>query len=259
MARTIILGDRPVGQQFEGAAYVVEDHGGTLYGTRRVPCGCYHMLRILEGHGPTTDGSTHLCDEHAIDEDDEAVLCPPMGWAIWNLAEDQEHRDAFLAERKGVGELLAYWATLAARPDDRYDDTGMLSDALDAEIDLAMQGKVRTLEDARNWADRVLFIARKSESNPPNAGFRRDAEIEGTVVLTWYGTWTQGRFVWIQLFDGVCGDGSPCLVARLEWNTGTGQPSRFLSDLADIIPSSTECGYEQESNTTAGGYDREHL
>lgn len=250
-ARTTILGDRPVGKQFDGVKYAVEEHNGGRYGVRRAPCGCYHMLRLNE-YGPTCDGSTNLCDEHAIPDEyeaeDETPLCPPSGWAVWNLAETPEFAEMFATERRGVGELLAFWAWLAARPDERYDETGMLCDALDAEMDLARQGKVRTLDEARDWADRVMLIRKLSESNPPNAGFR-EGDIEETIVLSWDGTWTQNRRVWIQLAQGNDANGSPCLLARVEWDTGTGQPSRFLADLAGTITTTTESGeFESEGD-----------
>lgn len=73
------------------------------------------------------------------------------------------------------------------------------------------------------WARRVLDAAQEEEGgNAPNASATLDEE--GFLLLRWDGTFTAGRWVSMEFAD--LADGK--LQCRLEWCSGTGNPSRYL-------------------------------
>lgn len=40
-----------------------------IYQVYTAPCGCENRTYVEEGHGPSCDGQTNLCDAHAIQDD----------------------------------------------------------------------------------------------------------------------------------------------------------------------------------------------
>lgn len=102
---------------------------------------------------------------------------------------------------------------------------------------------VDPLEMILAWADGVRADAAKAESNPAKS----EAYIETTtvtrstrvgatgriiagrcerkLVLSWAGSWTAGRWVEMTLREMAHGD----YAVAIEWDSGTGQPSRFLA------------------------------
>jgi len=172
----------------------------------------------------------------------ETKLCPAQGWV--NLNQD------------GVKKALCYWQSLACRlfplrPDnnwgygnipspeqlkvweEEYADELRADAVLKAAYD-TLSDKVTALsssQEVMEWAKEVILLARKTEHNPPHAGYKLD----DACFLYWNGTWTVGRKVCLLVWENEDG-----MHGHLSWDTGTGEPSRFLSDICDFITEEAE-------------------
>lgn len=185
--------------------------------------------------------------------------CPPEGSANWALAAEHKNHAELMACRQGAVSLLQYWAVLACRPNTQ-EEYG----AFDLLMDTVLWAK--TPEEVAFWAAQVLFLARQCEDNPPKATAKMKEN--GSVRLTWSGTFTQGRFIDIHAWS--LDQGTPfwarsrwarhghgrkniacpgTLCTDLTWDTGTSRPSAFLADLTDLLRSASH----DSTNSTQEG------
>jgi hypothetical protein len=137
-----------------------------------------------------------------------------------------------------VREALNIWAELACRSEDGAATASAPYENIDA---------------IRDWADDVLDAARAAEGNwspaadsafwkteeereiilpyPNSSVFHKGERIsfvtDAALVLAWRGSWTPNRWVLIEIW-GSHGNPNAVSMARLSWDTGTGEPSAFL-------------------------------
>jgi hypothetical protein len=123
---------------------------------------------------------------------------------------------------------LRKWMKLACRVGD-VSDPYWAGDESVEEMSLAyaslMGASPRTTEEILSWANCVMQLAQEWEHNPPIASAKWDKTMgDGVLRLSWDGTFNSER--WFVLFVWDTEEG---LAGRMEWNTGTGRPSRFLA------------------------------
>lgn len=169
--------------------------GNTLigFGRRGVPKKAQIRVGLLEYDELTRPT---ISDEELRGQEILAVL--PRGFA-WFKPEE-------------VTNILGYWEVFANQSEER---TVPVPDVINRESII-------------NWAREVLDVAYEDEpsgrGNSPRAYLYTNEE-DGTVILSWDGYFTAGRYVYVTVIFSEDGE---VINVCVEWDSATGRPSSYL-------------------------------